>query len=287
MLTAITGPTGQVVGDLADICREASYTGLAEDLSDLGEMCVDLLQALEDHRGEGAALLEHADEVGTIVVEISRVGDSLLDQTQRLTGLVNTYHPQVLSAIGDVTALSTALQTALGDASAALGNAKALVDAARPGLDTGTEKTLNGLNTAIDALRAADGDLDSGTRSTLSGVAAALRSSTNGLSQTSVIREAKTTIHDLVEEQWDAHAGEVDTLLNIDAGAAPVSMTSDKNPAPQNVQYILRTQPIQVEAGEEDASEPQAAQDDRSVWQRVVDMFVDLWNGFIGLFKRK
>ena len=287
VLTNLTGPTGTVVGDLADICQEATNTGLTQDLTDVGEMCYDLLKALEDHHGEGAALLEHADEVGDIVSRVSQIGDSLLNETGRLTSLVNTYHPEVLAAIGDVTALSTSLQTTLNDTSAALGNAKALLDAARPGLDGGTQKTLNGLSTAIDAMRAADGDLDSGARATLSGVAAALRSSTTGLAQTSVIRDAKTTIHDLVEEQWDEHSGQVDTLLNIDAEATPVSMTSAQNPAPQNVQYILRTQPIQVEEGAEDAPEAKTAQDSRSVWQRIVDMFVDLWNGFIGLFRKK
>lgn len=287
VLTNITGPTGKVVDDLADICQEATNTGLTQDLSDVGEMCYDLLKALEDHRGDGAALLEHADEVGDIVSAVSRVGDSLLNETGRLTSLVNTYHPQVLAAIDDVVALSDALQTSLKDASAALNSAKALLDAARPGLDAGTEKTLNGLSTAMDALRAADGDLDSGARATLSGVAAALRSSTTGLSQTATIRDAKTTIHDLIDEQWDEHSGQVDTLLNMDAGATPVSMTSQRNPAPQNVQYILRTQPIQVEEGEGDAPEVRVEKDSRSVWQRIVDMFADLWNGFIGLFKKK
>lgn len=287
VLTSITGPTGQVVGDLADICQEATNTGLTQDLSDVGEMCHDLLEALKDHEGDGAALLEHADEVGDIVREVSRIGDGLLNQTGRLTSLVNTYHPEVLAAIGDVTTLSASLQTTLNDTAAALASAKALLDAARPGLDTGTEKTLNGLSTAIDAMRAADGDLDGGTRATLSGVAAALRSSTTGLAQTSTIREAKTTIHDLVTDQWDQHSGQVDALLNIDAGAIPVSMTSAQNPAPQNIQYIMRTQPIQVEEEGEDVPAAQKTKDERSVWQRVVDMFVDLWNGLIGLFKKK
>lgn len=287
VLTGLTAPTGKVVEELYQICYRLDLTGADENALPTVKLCQDLLNTLKAHRGEGAKALGHADELGTLVDRLSQVGDKLLERTDSLMGVMDTYHPDIQSAIADVAGLSTALQTTLADTSATLTAAKSLVDSVWDDLDAGTEKTLNGLSSAMDAAKAAEDDLDGGTRQALSGVSAALRKSMTGLAQTSVIRNAKDTVHDLVEDQWDRHSGEVDGLLNIDASATPVSMTSAQNPAPQNVQYIMRTQEIKIQEdkGPEDTGTKKA--DTRSVWQRIGDMFKDLWNGFIGLFTGK
>lgn len=63
-----------------------------------------------------------------------------------------------------------------------------------------------------------------------------------GLSKTTVIRDAKTTVEDLIEEKWDEYTGEKMNLLNADVNASKVSFTSPKNPKPQSLQIILRTE---------------------------------------------
>lgn len=287
VLTGLTGPTGKVVEELYRICYRINSTDLDENALPTAELCRDLLNTLKAHRGEGGELLGHADELGTLVNELSQVGDKLLERTDVLMGVVDTYHPDLQSAIADVAALSTALQATLGDTAATLTAAKGLLDSVWNDLDAGTEKTLNGLSSAMDAAKEAEDDLDGGTRQTLSGVSAALRKSMTGLAQTSVIRNAKDTVHDLVEDQWGRHSGEVDGLLNMDAAATPVSMTSQQNPAPQNVQYIMRTQEIKIQEDKDEEAAGAKQADTRSVWQRIGDMFKDLWHGFIGLFTGK
>lgn len=287
VLTNITGPTGQVVQELYQICHSFASTGADDDILSTAQLCRDLLNTLKAHQGEGGELLGHADELGTLVSQVSELGDRLLTHTDTLMGLVNTYHPDVEAAIADVGELSAALQSTLNDTAAALTSAKTLLDGTWDDLDAGTEKTLNGLTSAMDAMRAADDDLDGGSKKALSGVSAALRKATGGLAQTSVIRNAKDTIHDLVTDQWDQHSGQVDGLLNMDASATPVSMTSQRNPAPQNVQYIMRTQEIKIQAAEDEAAPAAKAKDTRSVWQRIVDMFKDLWHSFTRLFTGK
>lgn len=286
VLTNLTGPTGQVVEELYQICHKISISGLEEDATSTAWLCRDLLGTLQAHQGQGETLLGHADELGTLVSQVSQLGDQLLTHTDTLVGLVNTYHPDVQAAITDVGELSTALQNTLNDTAATLTSAKELLDGVWGDLDAGTEKTLNGLSSAMDAMRAAEDDLDGGSKKALSGVSAALRKATGGLAQTPVIRNAKDTIHDLVTDQWDQHSGQVDGLLNMDASATPVSMTSQRNPAPQNVQYIMRTQEIKIQEAEDTARPAAKQKDSRSVWQRIVDMFKDLWHGFIGLFSK-
>lgn len=287
VLTGLTRPTGQVVDELYKLCYEVRVTGLSEDALPTAELCRDLLNTLKAHKGQGGKLLGHADELGTLVNDLSQVGDKLLERTDTLVGVADTYHPDVQSAIADVAGLSAALQTTLADTSAVLTSAKDLVDGVWDDLDAGTEKTLNGLSTAMDAAKEAEDDLDGGTQKTLSGVSAALRKSVTGLAQTEVIRTAKNTVHDLVEDQWDQHSGEIDGLLNMDASATPVSMTSEQNPAPQNVQYIMRTQEIKIQEDKDGEDAGARKTDNRSIWQRIGDMFKDLWHSFTGLFTGK
>lgn len=287
LVTGLTTPTAKVIDQLSRLCGTATSTGVTGDLLDTAELCRDLFKTLQEHQGEGQELLDHLDELGDLTTRLTNTADDLLVQTDRLTGLVNTYTPDLQNAITDVSALSAALQTTLDQTAAALTAAKDALHAAGDGLDSGTEKTLGGLSSAVNAVRAADSALDNGTRSTLSGVSAALRQSTAGLGQTGVIRDAKDTIRDLFDDQWDAHSGEIDTLLLMDAEATPVSMTSSKNPAPRSVQYILRTQEIKVSDPADDAPAQTKQANTRSVWQRIVDMFADLWNGFLSLFTGK
>lgn len=287
VLTNLTGPTGKVVGDLADLCREATATELAGDLTETAELCRDLLKTLKAHEGEGQTLMGHMDEAGDLLSALTENGDKLLVELDGLTGLLNTYQSDVQSAITDVAATSAALQTTLDATAGALGTAKDVLSAAGDDLDAGTEKTLSGLTSASDALRASGDDLDGGTQMALAGLSAALRKATSGLNQTGVIRGAKDTVHDLVTDQWDQHSGEVDTLLMIDAQATPVSMTSSRNPAPRSVQYIMRTQEIKLadEADQEEAAAQEAPE--RTFWQRVGDMFVGIWHDIVSLFTGK
>ncbi len=283
ILTNITAPTSRVVKDLNDLCRDMTATGADDDLTHTLELVRDLLQTLNDHRGTGKDLLKNLDGAGDLLRQLTDSGDALLGDVDDLMGIVNSHHADTKQAVADVEALSQSLQSTLNTTSTALRQAKDILNAAGPSLDAGTEKTLGGLSSAVDAVRASGGDLDAGTQATLAGIAAALRQSTTGLGQSSAIRGAKNDIHDLIQDQWDQHSGGVDGLLNMDAGATPVSMTSAQNPAPQSVQYVMRTQEIKEEDTKAAPQEPQQPEK-RSFWQKIGDMFADLWNSFIGIF---
>ena len=91
-------------------------------------------------------------------------------------------------------------------------------------------------------LKAAGAPLDKGTKMTIDGLSSALSEAIDGLSKTGVIRDAKGTVENLVDEKWDEYTGEDMTILNADVNAKKVSFTSDENPEPQSIQIILRTE---------------------------------------------
>ena len=61
-------------------------------------------------------------------------------------------------------------------------------------------------------------------------------------------------------------------MLNMDNSLALQSFTSDKNPAPSSLQFIVRTDDISVDDMAETQAEV-ASQDDGGVWQRIVKIF--------------
>jgi putative membrane protein len=155
-------------------------------------------------------------------------------------------------------------------------------------------KTLSGsLSTSISALvdaaqsgenllKSSGTDLDAGTRQALSGLSAALRQSTKGLDQTDVIRSAKETIDALITDQWDSHAGGENNILLMDANAAPVSLTDQRNEGVQSIQYVMRSQEIKVEEESDTQTAAAVQTDNGTIWSRIVDMFRDIWQTLTG-----
>ena len=254
MIRDLTRPTAQVVGELADLCMNGGDLDVVDDLKALSALCRDLLKTLKDHEGEGAELLDDLNEAGDLLERITHTADGLLDQVDSLTEIVNTYEPTLQGVLTDVQTLSGSLQSTLHDTSSALAAAEEL-------------------------LRESGPQLDAGTRNTLNGVSASLRKAAVGLGEMDTVRNARETVKTLMDDEWDSHTGEVDGLLNIDAGAEAVSMTDPRNPAPGSVQYVMRTQEIKAEeeAVEAVQQEEEAA---TTFWGRVAAMFRGIWEGF-------
>lgn len=265
LVTGLTKPTAELCDSLADLLETMGDSGISGDLSNLAGLCKDLLGTMKTHEGEGAALIDDINKAGDILERITHTADDLLGNLNALDAILNTYEPEILAAITDVTALSASLRESVTQASGSLTSMK------------------DALSAAEELLRASGVDLDEGTRQSLNGLSAALRRSTVGLDKTGTIRNAKTAINDLVDDKWDEHSGQVDGLLNIDAGAVPVSMTDSRNAAPESIQYVMRTQEIKVEEAEEEALQQQEVTE-TTFWGRVADMFVGIWKAITSFF---
>ena len=141
-------------------------------------------------------------------------------------------------------------------------------------------------NTAESLLKDSGDALNSGTKSTLDGLSALLRRGVVGLNQTGTIRSAKNTLTDLIDDEWNSHAGEDNNVLLMDASAAPVSMTDARNANTTSIQFVMRTQEIKEgDAAKEEQTQEETAK--TTFWQRVAAMFVDLWNFIKGIFGGK
>ena len=115
-------------------------------------------------------------------------------------------------------------------------------------------------------------------------MAAALRQAAKSLSTTNDVKDAKSSISSIIEDTWNEHTGEVDNLLNMNATAAPESLTSSENPAPTSIQVVIRSQEIKAEEPEVPEAEKTAAQT-TTFWGRVAQMFRDFWAAITGIFR--
>ena len=253
-------PTGsQLAGQLADLCSSLDQKHLSGDLKALTDLADDALMVAEDYEGTLSSSMDTLCSAAELAQRVSQNVDTALTQTQALTDLINTYHPEVQQALSDAQTFTRSASTGIS----------ALVDAAK----------------ATEALAKESGaSLDQGAQQTLSGLSAALRQSTKGLGQTGTIRNAKDTIDALITDEWDSHTGGDNNLLLMDATAVPHSLTSEQNAAPSSIQYIMRTQEIKVEEAETQSAPQTAQKDTGTLWSRIAAMFLDLWNFLTGLF---
>lgn len=259
LVTGITNPTADVVNELNNLCADLVDSGVASDGASLARLCRDLLKTMKEHEGEGENLLESAEDMAALAGQAADSADGVLAQTDRLIQILNEYEPTLQSAVTDIQSLSAAAQSALRDTGGAVGSLEDLLRSAGPALNAGADESLRS-------------------------VAAALRQSTKGLGETGAIRDAKTALTDLLEEQWETHAGENDNLLLIDAAAPAQSMTSNQNPSPSSIQYVMRTQQIKAEEPEQTRQTASAAAPKTTFWGRVKAMFRDFWQGVKNLF---
>ena len=259
MVTRLTDPTGDVVDELADLCDVVGSGGILDDLSNLAGLARDLLKDCKAQEGTVPDLLERLDELGAMADRVAGTGEEALDQLDRLYALVTQYEPGT--------------QTALSDA-------QVFTQSASDGISALTEA----LTSTRELMRDAGPALDEGTRQTLDGLSAALRRAGTGLSQTSTLRSAKSTITGLIEEEWNSHIGEENNLLLMDAAAKPQSLTDPRNQEVTSIQYVMRSQ--ETKAEKPDNTDPQnaAPQEKTTFWQRVKTMFTDIWHSITRLF---
>ena len=226
-----------------------SSAGVVGELADLcGEL--DDLRRVVDAAGDLSAVLREA------VPKLNRI----LDGADRLRGTLDGYEPTLQEGLNNLGEMSAASSSALRDMETLMASTEALMKTSGQQLDAGTQQTLQGL-------------------------ADTLRKTAKAMAATSGVQDAKSTVNGIVEDTWEEYTGGASNLLMMDAGARPVSLTDERNPAPASVQILIRTQEIKAEEAGAEAAPSAAAPAATSFWERVVQMFRDFWNALTGIFR--
>ena len=239
----------QIQYEISATLSELKYPTSAV-VGDLADLCGSLNILIRD--------LDDAEDLMAALSMSSGTLREILAHVDALRNVLNGYEPTLQEALANTGTLSASAVTAIRDTETLLSDAENLA-------------------------RSTGKDLDAGTKQSLRGLSAALRQTAKALATTKQVKEAKNTVTQIIEDTWNEYTGDVNNILLMDAAAEAVSLTDSRNPAPDSIQILIRTQEIKTEKAEED-EESAAAKAQTTFWGRVTQMFRDFWGAITGIF---
>ena len=138
-----------------------------------------------------------------------------------------------------------------------------------------------------DTLISAGDSLDAGTKATLQGMEKLLDKNLTMIDNISAIREAGDSMKSTLDEQLDKFEDE-NNFLNMDPEADKISFTSSKNPSPNSVQIVLRTDEISDNDDATDISDQESTSDsDEGPLKRMWNVLVAIVKAIIQIFQNR
>ena len=255
----ISGGLDSAMAEIAKL--QKSLAGVMNQLKDPTSQVISDLSALCGRIENLSSLLNSAEDLSAAIRHSSADLRDILDDVEDLQDILDEYEPTLQDTLKTVSSLSTSAIKTIRDTQGLISDTEAL-------------------------MKSTGATLDDGTKQTLEGLAAVLRSTAKTMGTAGQIKDAKTSICDIIEDTWDEYTGDVNNLLLMDATAEAVSLTDSRNPSPESIQILIRTQEITMP--DEDETEAEAAAEVQTTfWGRVAQMFKDFWAAITGLFGGK
>ena len=255
----ISGGLDSAMAEIAKL--QKSVTDVMTKLKNPTTQVVNDLSTLCGRIEDLSDMLDSAEDLSAAIRYASSDLRDILSDVEKLRDTLNDYEPTLQESLKTVSSLSNSAVKTIRDTQS---------------LVTDTE----------NLMKSTGSTLDDGTKQTLEGLAAVLRSTAKTMSTAGQIKDAKSSICDIIEDTWDEYTGDVNNLLLMDATADAVSLTDSRNPSPESIQVLIRTQEITV-PDEADDETKTAAETQTTFWGRVAQMFKDLWSAVTGLFGGK
>ena len=255
----ISGGLDSAMAEIAKL--QKSITDVMTKLKNPTTQVVNDLSTLCGRIEDLSDMLDSAEDLSAAIRYASSDLRDILSDVEKLRDTLNDYEPTLQESLKTVSSLSNSAVKTIRDTQS---------------LVTDTE----------NLMKSTSSTLDDGTKQTLEGLAAVLRSTAKTMSTAGQIKDAKSSICDIIEDTWDEYTGDVNNLLLMDATADAVSLTDSRNPSPESIQVLIRTQEITVPDEADDETET-AAETQTTFWGRVAQMFKDLWSAVTGLFGGK
>lgn len=255
-MAALMASGTEISGDLKN--TTASINSALSDITDPTASVIYRLSSICSQLDALYNFIDDAGDLANIGQNATKKAESILDQISALEKLLNAYEPKAQESLKTLEDLSVTATISIRNAEKLIGD---------------TEKLA----------RTSGAQLDAGTKKTLAGLSSTLRKAAASLSTTGDIKKAKNNLDEIITDTWHEHTGDVDNLLKMDSTADAVSLTSEKNPSPQSVQILIRSQEIKV-PDEEQTEEEQTAADKGTFFSRVGQMFKDFWSAITGIF---
>ena len=255
----ISGGLDSAMAEIAKL--QKSLADVMNRLKDPTSQVISDLSALCGRIENLSSLLNSAEDLSAAIRHSSADLRDILDDVEDLQDILDDYEPVLQDTLKTVSSLSTSAIKTIRDTQGLISDTEAL-------------------------MKSTGATLDDGTKQTLEGLAAVLRSTAKTMGTAGQIKDAKSSICDIIEDTWDEYTGDVNNLLLMDATAEAVSLTDSRNPSPESIQILIRTQEITM-LDEDEREAEAAAEVQTTFWGRVAQMFKDFWATITGLFGGK
>lgn len=223
------------------------------------------------------SLLKDLEDIADVFDEYKGLPQDFTQEGKKLTELANGSLDRVNKMLADIPALRESLDTMTTTANSAIDKTTSLITSTKKALSTSYDL----VNTANSVLRSVRSQADASTQATIDSLLDTL-GKLSGSTASGKMQTATDSIHSAVKDA-ETDLEDDTNVLNIDTSAELQSVTSNMNPAPSSLQFILRTKEISVDDDKDSGVSDQDAADE-GVFARICNVFKKLFTAITSVF---
>ena len=246
----------------------APEDGSSYSTAEVAELLQQKMEALEAVAGRSRSLARSMSNLLDDTADAAEYSQDLVDNLDFL--------------IEDLTALNDSLDMYYPDMQEALDDSARLAEGTAQALNSGVSLMTILQNT----LRDSSEDMDQAARDSLAAGMELLDKSLGILDSTEAMRRAGRIMKDVADQELNKFDTE-NRFLFMDPSAPKESFTSDKNPEPNTIQIVLRTDEISLEDEEEKPSDVETAAETQGPLARMWNVLVKMWQAITNIFKER
>lgn len=223
------------------------------------------------------SLLKDLEDIADVFDDYKGLPQDFTQEGKKLTELANGSLDRVNKLLADLPALRESLDTMTTTANSAIDKTTSLITSTKKALSTSYDL----VNTANSVLRSVRSQADASTQATIDSLLDTL-GKLSGSTASGQMQTATDSIHSAVKDA-ETDLEDDTNVLNIDTSAELQSVTSNMNPAPSSLQFILRTKEISVDDDKDSGVSDQDAADE-GVFARICNVFKKLFTAITSVF---
>ena len=250
---------------------------VTSSMQSMTSQSVKVVKQMTDLLDSTNSLLKDLEDIADVFDEYKGLPQDFTQEGKKLTELANGSLDRVTKLLADLPALRESLDTMTTTANSAIDKTTSLITSTKKALSTSYDL----VNTANSVLRSVRSQADASTQATIDSLLDTL-GKLSGSTASGKMQTATDSIHSAVKDA-ETDLEDDTNVLNIDTSAELQSVTSNMNPAPSSLQFILRTKEISVDDDKDSGVSDQDAADE-GVFARICNVFKKLFTAITSVF---
>lgn len=250
---------------------------VTSSMQSMTSQSVNVIKQMTDLLDSTNSLLKDLEDIADVFDDYKGLPQDFTQEGKKLTELANGSLDRVNKMLADLPALRESLDTMTTTANSAIDKTTSLITSTKKALSTSYDL----VNTANSVLRSVRSQADASTQATIDSLLDTL-GKLSGSTASGQMQTATNSIHSAVKDA-ETDLEDDTNVLNIDTSAELQSVTSNMNPAPSSLQFILRTEEISVDDDKDSGVSDQDAADE-GVFARICNVFKKLFTAITSVF---